>query len=142
MPTRRALTVTTTKDRQNSTCAITIVMKPSTLSKPTETNMASSDDPITTSGVAIGRKITRFAAPRHRNEWRTSAKAISVPRIEDRMVAGMLTSKLSVREAQSPSGSQIDVQLLHVKDSNWAVAERPDGWLNDSAKMYPIGTNM
>ena len=34
-----------------------------------------------------------------------------------------------------PSGSQIDVQLCHVKASNSAVADRPVGWLNDSAMM-------
>ena len=135
MPTSRAFTVTTTKDRQKSVCAITMVMKPSTLSNPTDTNMASSDEPITTSGVAIGRKITRFEADRPRNEWRTRANAISVPSNVASRVAVMATPKLSWRDSHSPSGSQIDVQLPQVNDSNSAVAERPDGWLNDSAKM-------
>ncbi len=72
---------------------------------------------------------------RPRKEWRTSAKAISVPRIVAITVAVTPTARLSRRDSHSPSGSQIDVQLLHVNDSNSAVAERPDGWLNDSAKM-------
>ena len=47
----------------------------------------------------------------------------------------MATPKLSWRDSHKPSGSQMDDQLLQVKASNSAVAERPDGWLNDSAKM-------
>ena len=42
------------------TCAITIVPKPSGRRSPAATNIASSDEPITTSGVAIGRKMTRL----------------------------------------------------------------------------------
>src|SRR5215212_6493974 len=135
MPDNLALTVTTTNDRQNNTCAITSVEKPSALSAPTDTNIASRDDPITTSGVAIGRKISRLDDDRPRNEWRTSAKAIRAPSTVAITVEVMPTSRLSRSDSQSPSGWQIDVQLLHVNDSNWAVAERLDGWLNDSAKM-------
>ncbi len=62
MPASRALTVTTTKDRQNMMWAIRIVQKPSTPAKPALTNSASRDEPITISGVAIGRKIRMFAA--------------------------------------------------------------------------------
>ena len=47
----------------------------------------------------------------------------------------MLTPMLSWSESHSPSGSQIVVQLCHVKLSNCAVADRPDGWLNESAMM-------
>src|SRR5919112_2741980 len=141
-PMSRALTVTTTNDRQNITWAMTIVMNPSTLSRPSDTNIASSEAPMTTSGVAIGRKITRFAVLRPRKLCRTSAKAIRVPRIVASTVAVRLTAMLSRSEAQSPSGSQIDVQLLSVNASNWAVADRPEGWLNDSATMYAIGTHM
>ena len=83
----------------------------------------------------MGRKITRLEVARPRNECRTSAKAISVPSTVARIVAVMLTPMLSFRESHRPSGSQIDVQLLHVKASNSAVADRPDGWLNDSAMM-------
>jgi hypothetical protein len=59
-----ALTVTTTKLRQNMMCAIKIVQKPSSISCRPLTNNASSDEPMTTSGVAIGRKISRFVAER------------------------------------------------------------------------------
>ena len=135
MPASLAFTVTTTNDRQNSTWAITIVVKPSAPSIPTETNIASSEDPMTTSGVAIGRKISRFEAALPRKECRTRANAISVPRTVASTVAVRLTAMLSRSESHRPSGSQIDVQLLQVNDSNSAVAERPDGWLNESAKM-------
>ena len=59
-PASRALTVTTTKDRQNMMCATRIVQKPSWPPKPAATNSASSEEPITISGEAIGRKISRL----------------------------------------------------------------------------------
>ena len=90
---------------------------------------------ITTSGVAIGRKISRFEADRPRKECRTSAKAIRVPSTVASTVAVALTARLSWSDSHSPSGSQIVVQLRHVKASSSPVAERPVGWLNDSAKM-------
>ena len=43
-------------------------------------NSASSEAPSTTSGVAIGRKISRLVAARPRNRCRASANAIIVPR--------------------------------------------------------------
>ena len=52
-----------------------------TARSPAPTNSASSDEPITISGAAIGRKITRLAAERPRNRCRTSANAARVPRI-------------------------------------------------------------
>src|SRR5659263_18266 len=55
----RALTVTTTKLMQNITCAETTVQKPSWTRR--DRNWASSAAPSTTSGVDIGRKISRFA---------------------------------------------------------------------------------
>ena len=60
MPASRAFTVTTTNDRQNMMCAIRIVPKPSWPPKPAATNSASSEEPITISGEAIGRKISRL----------------------------------------------------------------------------------
>ncbi len=51
------------------------------------TNSASNEEPITTSGVAIGRKISTLVEPRPRKRWRASAKAISVPRIVATTVA-------------------------------------------------------
>src|SRR5215203_2460414 len=141
MPPNRAFTVTTTNEMQNSTWEITRVKNPSALSAPADTNMARREAPITTSGVAIGRKMIRFEVARPRKVCRTRANAIKVPRTVAMIVDVRLTLKLSTRESHNPSGSQIDVQLRQVKDSNWAVAERPEGWLNDSAKMYPMGTN-
>ena len=91
---------------------------------------------MTTSGVAIGRKMTRFDAARPRNECRTSANAISVPSTVARIVAVMLTAKLSLSDSHRPVGlADRLVQLFQVNDSNWAVADRPVGWLKDSAKM-------
>ena len=46
---------------------------------------------MTTSGVAIGRKMTRLDADRPRKVWRTSANAIRVPSTVARIVAVMLT---------------------------------------------------
>ena len=71
------------------TWAMKIVQKPSWPAKPPGTNRASSDEPITISGAAIGRKIDTFIVLRPSNWWRTSANAISVPR----MVAMMVASK-------------------------------------------------
>ena len=56
-----------------------MVQKPSAPAKPAFTNSASSEEPSTISGVAIGRKTKRFAPARPRKRWRTIAKAISVP---------------------------------------------------------------
>ena len=63
-PTRRAFTVTTTNEMQNITCAMKIVQKP--VATPRLRNSASSDAPSTISGVDIGRKMSRFVAPRPR----------------------------------------------------------------------------
>ena len=73
----RAFTVTTTKEMQNMMCAITVVKNPGLILK--DRNIASSDAPITTSGVAIGKKIKRLVVERPLNEWRPSANAIKVP---------------------------------------------------------------
>ena len=61
MPISRAFTVTTTKLRQNTVCAIQIVVCPSGM--PRLTNSTSSEEPATTSGVAIGTKIKMLARP-------------------------------------------------------------------------------
>ena len=44
--------------------AIRIVQKPSWPAKPADTNSASSDEPITISGAAIGRKIKMLVVDR------------------------------------------------------------------------------
>ena len=87
MPARRARTVTTTNDRQNMMWAMRIVQKPSWPAKPAATKRASSEEPITISGVAIGRKISRFIDERPTKLWRTSAKAANVPSTVETRVA-------------------------------------------------------
>ena len=64
-PATRAFTVTTTKLMQNITCASTIVAKPGLIRRLR--NWASSAAPSTTSGVAIGRKSSRFMVDRNLN---------------------------------------------------------------------------
>ena len=54
----RAFTVTTTKEIQNMTCAITVGQKPGLMWNTR--NKESRDAPKTISGVAIGKKIKRF----------------------------------------------------------------------------------
>lgn len=78
MPASRAFTVTTTNDTQNITCAMTMVQKP--CGTPAATKRASSEVPITSSGVAIGRKISPLIPARPLKPCRTRANAISVPR--------------------------------------------------------------
>src|SRR6478672_8070939 len=91
MPASRARTVTTTKDRQNMMCATRIVQKPSCPESPEATKRASSEEPSTISGAAIGRKISRLEVERPAKSWRTSANAASVPRIvaPARVLAGV-----------------------------------------------------
>ena len=56
---------------------MTIVQKPG--SSPMLRNSESSEAPSTTSGVAIGRKISRLVADRPRNRCLASANATIVP---------------------------------------------------------------
>jgi hypothetical protein len=64
-PARRAFTVTTTKLTVNRMCAMTMVAKP--VATPALTNRVSSEAPMTTSGVAIGRNTSRLVEARPRN---------------------------------------------------------------------------
>jgi hypothetical protein len=93
------LTVTTTKLMQNMMWAITMVQKPS--GTPALRKSASSDAPSTTSGVAIGRKISRLVDARPRNRWRASANAIIVPRTVDARVASAPILRLLTRALQT-----------------------------------------
>ncbi len=79
------------------------------------TNSASSEEPITISGVAIGRKTKRLARRPPTERWRTIAKAISVPRIVAPSVARSPISMLARNEEQSWQGSQTLSQLSRVK---------------------------
>ena len=67
MPASLARTVTTTNEMQNMMCAMRIVPNPSQPPNPAATKRASSEEPITISGVAIGRKISRFMLDRPEN---------------------------------------------------------------------------
>ena len=60
----RALTAVTTKLRQNMMWAMRIVQKPSCA--PRLRKSVSSEAAITTSGIAIGRKISELTGPRAR----------------------------------------------------------------------------
>ncbi len=93
--------------------AIRIVQKPSGICQSPQymlRNSASSEEPRTTSGVAIGRKISRFVVERPRKRWRTSAKEISVPRMVPTIVANSAIDALTPTDRQIVGSSQMFVQ--------------------------------
>jgi hypothetical protein len=96
-------------------------------------NMARSDAPNTTSGVAIGRKIKRFVAERPRNLCRPNAKAISVPKIVAVTVASSPIF-IELPRAEHTSGApQGFFQLLKVKPRH--VRLLFPALLNENAKV-------
>ena len=96
---------------------IRIVQKPNCPAKPPVTNKASSDDPITISGEAIGRKVNTLATDRPRNRCRTRAKAIKVPRMVAPRVAPSPIWTDSTTDSHIPNGSHGFSQLCRVKPS-------------------------
>ena len=140
-PASRALTVTTTNDRQNMMWATRIDQKPSVPARPALVNRASSEEPITTSGVAIGRKISRLVAARPRNRCRTSANATSVPSRVAPTVARNPICRLLTTAPHMPLGSQGSVQFASVNPSN-SYDSRLAGSLNDISTTKKIGRNM
>ena len=86
-------------------CATRIDQKPRLPDRPALVNSASSEEPITTSGVAIGRKISRLVAARPRNRCRTSANATSVPRTVAPTVARKPICRLVTTEPHMPLGA-------------------------------------
>ena len=88
---------------QNMMCAIRIVVAPSGICRLT--NSVSSDDPITTSGVAIGMKISTLVVDRPRKRCRAIANATSVPRIVATIVASSPIRRLSPSESHMPGGT-------------------------------------
>ena len=78
------------------------------------TNSASSEEPITISGEAIGRNVNTLATDRPRKRCRTSANAISVPRMVATSVASSPIWIDSTTESHMPSGSQGFAQLCRV----------------------------
>ena len=100
---------------QNMMWAMTIVQKPSC--RPTWRSLheiVSSDAPRTTSGVAIGRKISRFVAVRPRNRCRTRANAIIVPSTVAMIVASTPTLMLVTSASHTPGAPQGFCQCLSV----------------------------
>ena len=61
---------------------------------------------MTTSGVAIGMKISRLVDERPRNRWRPIANATSVPRIVATSVASRPILRLSDSDSQMPGAPQ------------------------------------
>ncbi len=127
----RALTVTTTNEIQNITCAITVGQKPGLIWKTRKSE--SSDAPKTISGVAIGKKIKRFEVERPLNLWRPIAKAIIVPRIVEKIVANkpiLIELDSAVQTSGAPQGF---CQLLKVKPFQTRLL-LPES-LNEKAKV-------
>ena len=110
--------VTTTKDRQNMTWAMKIVQKPSWPAKPPCTNRVNSDDPMTISGAAIGRKISTFDVDRPKKSQRTRANPARVPMIVATTVANSPTRMLSPSASHIAGSSHGLSQLCIVKPSN------------------------
>ena len=99
-------------------CAIRIVQKPSAPPKPAATNRASSEEPITISGEAIGMKISRLADPRPWKRCRTSAKAIIVPRMVATTVASSPIWMLRLSAEHMLASLQGFSQLSKVNEPN------------------------
>jgi hypothetical protein len=79
--------VTTTKETQKTTWAITIGQKPGLTCSTRKSERI--EEPRTISGVAMGRKIRRFDADRPLNAYRPIAKAMSVPNIVEKIVTSI-----------------------------------------------------
>ena len=80
----RALTVTTTNEIQNITCAIMVGTNPGVI--PRFKNIVRRDAPNTISGVAIGKKISKLVVDRPANLYLPNAKAIRVPSMVAKIV--------------------------------------------------------
>ena len=123
---------------QNMTWAISRVVKPSEV--PRMRKKERSEAPITTSGVAIGITIRKFAARRPRNWWRTRAIAIIVPITVEISVASS-ASLIEVQSASFSSGMpKTFSQCSRVKPTQVKL-KRPAGSLKEKAKMTAIGTS-
>ena len=89
-------------------------------------------EPMTTSGVAIGMKMSRFVADRPWKRWRPRAKAIIVPRTVATREAMSPTCRLSPSALQMPGGPH---GLSHASSVGWARSRvrlyRPLGRLKE-----------
>jgi hypothetical protein len=123
---------------QNVTCAQTTVQKPS--GTPAATNSVSSEEPSTTSGVAIGSTTNPSTAPAPRSRYRAIANAISVPSTVAIPVTTRAISALRATAAHIPAGAHGSAQLSTV--NRWRSYERRlDGRLNDNATTIATGTS-
>src|SRR5215210_3341779 len=116
---------------QNMMWAITMVQRPS--GTPALRNSARSDAPSTTSGVAIGRKISRLVEARPRNRWRASANAIIVPRTVDTSVATTPILRLLARAGQT-SGAPHGLAHFSVVKPRQLRFDLPES-LNENTKV-------
>ena len=123
-------------------CAIRIVQKPSWPPKPAATNSASSEEPITISGEAIGRKMIRFAADRPAKRCRTRANATSVPRMVATSVASrpiwmLRTDRVAHARVRAGVQPVVEREPVELVDQLAAV-----GSLKLISTTTKIGTNM
>jgi hypothetical protein len=98
---------------QNMMCAIRIVQNPKTIVRFRKS--VSNEAPRTISGVDSGRKISRLVAPRPRNPYRTSARAISVPSAVATNAARNAISSDSTIALRKPGTPSQFFQLSSVK---------------------------
>ncbi len=123
-------------------CAIRIDQKPRLPESPAVVNSASSDEPMTTSGVAIGRKISTLVAARPRNRCRTSANAIRVPSTVAPSVARNPICRLVTTEAHMPA-RPARVQPVVPGERVESVGRAGSrASLNDISTTKKIGRNM
>jgi len=103
-------------------------------------NSASRLAPITTSGVAIGRKISRFVVDRPRKRCRTRANEIIVPRTVAISVEMMPIWMLVTKEEHTPGTPH---RFDQASVENWFQdrLNLPTGLLNDRTAMTAIGMN-
>ena len=116
---------------QNITCARTIVPKPRL--SPRLRKSVSRDAASTTSGVAIGRKISRLVPVRPRKRCRVRANATIVPRIVATTVARTPILRLFPSALQTSGAPQGLVQFAVVNPRQVRLSLPP--WLNENTAM-------
>ena len=95
---------------------------------------------MTTSGVAMGRKISRLVVERPRNRYRTRAKEIIVPSSVAPSVATRPISMLVTNDEQTPGTPHRSVHASS-ENSFQLRLNLPLGLLKDRAMMTAIGMN-
>jgi hypothetical protein len=94
---------------------------------------------MTTSGVASGRKRSKFVAERNLNSYLVIAIASIVPRIVDTTVAVTAIRTEFPKASHTAALLQTPVQLSKVKPCQPGVFL--NGSLNEKTKVYPIGNS-